>query len=138
MVPGIVGWKQTIRLAGVAHHCIEIDYGIEVSCSANPAIHLLEVRFVARGGVVIVGTGVGHNSVDPCSHCGLGCAKNLAYWDITANHFVVKPGTVKVLIGSSSADIRLQKDVVVTQNNQAETSTTQQSLPGGVFCEIDP
>lgn len=42
-------------------------------------------------------------------------AKSLAYWDETAGHFVVEPGTVKVLIGSSSADIHLQKQLSVAQ-----------------------
>ncbi|MGC1872961.1 MAG: glycoside hydrolase family 3 C-terminal domain-containing protein, partial [Acidobacteriaceae bacterium] len=42
-------------------------------------------------------------------------AKRLAYWDETAGHFVVEPGTVKILIGSSSADIDLQKSLVVAQ-----------------------
>ncbi|HET9099134.1 MAG TPA: fibronectin type III-like domain-contianing protein, partial [Acidobacteriaceae bacterium] len=41
-------------------------------------------------------------------------AKGLTYWNDAAGHFVVEPGTVKVLIGSSSADIRLQKSLVVT------------------------
>ena len=40
-------------------------------------------------------------------------AKGLAYWDEVAGHFAVEPGTVKVLIGSSSADIHLQKSLVV-------------------------
>ena len=42
-------------------------------------------------------------------------AKGMAYWDETAGHFVVEPGTVKVLIGSSSADIHLQKSLLVAQ-----------------------
>ncbi len=42
-------------------------------------------------------------------------AKDLAYWDEAAGHFVVEPGTIKVLIGSSSADIRLQKSLAVAQ-----------------------
>ena len=42
-------------------------------------------------------------------------AEQLAYWDEGAGHFVVEPGTVEVLIGSSSADIHLQKSVVVAQ-----------------------
>jgi beta-glucosidase len=42
-------------------------------------------------------------------------AKDLAYWDEAAGHFVVEPGTVKILIGSSSADIHLQKSLGVVQ-----------------------
>ncbi len=42
-------------------------------------------------------------------------AKALAYWDDAAGHFVVEPGTVKVLIGSSSADIHLQKQLFVAE-----------------------
>ncbi|MES2219671.1 MAG: glycoside hydrolase family 3 C-terminal domain-containing protein [Acidobacteriota bacterium] len=42
-------------------------------------------------------------------------AKSLTYWDETAGHFVVEPGTVKVLIGSSSADIHLEKSLLVAQ-----------------------
>jgi beta-glucosidase len=42
-------------------------------------------------------------------------AKSLAYWDESRGHFVVEPGTVRVLIGSSSADIRLQKSVSIAK-----------------------
>ena len=42
-------------------------------------------------------------------------AKGLAYWDQAAGHFVVEPGPVEVLIGSSSADIRLRKSVLVAK-----------------------
>jgi beta-glucosidase len=42
-------------------------------------------------------------------------ARDLAYWDEASGHFVVEPGTVKILIGSSSADIHLQKSVRVAQ-----------------------
>jgi beta-glucosidase len=42
-------------------------------------------------------------------------AKGLAYWDEAAGHFVVEAGTIKVLIGSSSADIHLEKSLLVAQ-----------------------
>jgi beta-glucosidase len=42
-------------------------------------------------------------------------AKDLAYWDEAAGHFVVEPGTVNVLIGSSSADIRLRGSILVAK-----------------------
>jgi beta-glucosidase len=39
--------------------------------------------------------------------------KALAYWDDTTHAWAVEPGAVSVEIGASSADIRLQKSVVV-------------------------
>lgn len=42
-------------------------------------------------------------------------AKELQYWDDASGRFVVEPGKVNILIGSSSADIHLQNSVVVTQ-----------------------
>jgi hypothetical protein len=42
-------------------------------------------------------------------------ARDLAYWDESAGHFVVEPGTLKVLIGSSSADIHLQKSLLAAK-----------------------
>ncbi len=42
-------------------------------------------------------------------------ASALAYWNEAAGHFVVEPGTVKVLIGSSSSNIHLQKSLLVAQ-----------------------
>ncbi|MGH9617018.1 MAG: glycoside hydrolase family 3 C-terminal domain-containing protein [Acidobacteriaceae bacterium] len=53
-------------------------------------------------------------------------AKDLAYWDqpsgsfwdMDAGHFVVEPGKINVLIGSSSADIRLRKSLLVTSETQ--------------------
>ncbi|HZC44401.1 MAG TPA: glycoside hydrolase family 3 C-terminal domain-containing protein [Acidobacteriaceae bacterium] len=42
-------------------------------------------------------------------------AKGLAYWDDAVGHFIVEPGTIKVLIGSSSADIRLQQSIQVAK-----------------------
>jgi beta-glucosidase len=44
-------------------------------------------------------------------------ARNLAYWDTAENHFVVEGGTIRVLLGSSSADLRLHKSVAVTETN---------------------
>lgn len=40
-------------------------------------------------------------------------AAQLAYWDTGRKAFVVEPGTVQLMIGSSSADITLRKDVPV-------------------------
>jgi beta-glucosidase len=41
-------------------------------------------------------------------------ARDLAYWDVTAHRFVVEAGTVGVLVGASSSDIRLRKTVQVS------------------------
>lgn len=46
-------------------------------------------------------------------------ASNLAYWDTKTNHFVVEPGTIRVLLGSSSADIRLHKSIPVAETTAA-------------------
>jgi len=40
-------------------------------------------------------------------------AKDLQYWDDTSSQFLVEPGKVNVLIGSSSADIHLQRSFLV-------------------------
>jgi len=44
-------------------------------------------------------------------------AKNLAYWDTAAGHFVVESGKINILMGSSSADIRLRKEISVGGKN---------------------
>jgi beta-glucosidase len=41
-------------------------------------------------------------------------ARDLAYWDVTAHRFVVEGGTVRLLVGASSSDIRLRKTVQVS------------------------
>ena len=38
-------------------------------------------------------------------------AEELAYWDNDKDSFVIEPGTVNLLIGSSSEDIRLTKEI---------------------------
>jgi beta-glucosidase len=40
-------------------------------------------------------------------------AKSLAYWDSTSHQWIVEPEPVRVMIGSSSANIRLQKTISV-------------------------
>jgi beta-glucosidase len=40
-------------------------------------------------------------------------AAELAYWNVTRHKFVVESGAVQLLIGSSSADIRLKKTIKV-------------------------
>lgn len=42
-------------------------------------------------------------------------APQLAYWDETVHHFVVPPGKYDVMIGASSADIRAQGRLEVTE-----------------------
>jgi beta-glucosidase len=42
-------------------------------------------------------------------------ARDLSYWDEASGDFVVEPGTVKVLVGSSSADIHLQTSLLVVK-----------------------
>ena len=37
----------------------------------------------------------------------------LAYWDVTGKAFKVQPGTVHIMVGSSSADVRAQADLTV-------------------------
>ncbi|MGC1782826.1 MAG: glycoside hydrolase family 3 C-terminal domain-containing protein [Acidobacteriaceae bacterium] len=46
-------------------------------------------------------------------------ASNLAYWNTKTNHFVVEPGPIRVLLGSSSTDIRLHKSISVAETNVA-------------------
>jgi beta-glucosidase len=38
-------------------------------------------------------------------------ARDLAYWDVAAHRFTVEAGKVRLLVGASSADIRLRKTV---------------------------
>jgi beta-glucosidase len=40
-------------------------------------------------------------------------AKSLAYWDSTSHQWIVEPEPVRVQIGSSSANIRLQKTILI-------------------------
>jgi beta-glucosidase len=40
-------------------------------------------------------------------------AAALAYWDVGKQSFVVEPGHVKIMVGSSSADVRLEKTIEV-------------------------
>jgi beta-glucosidase len=42
-------------------------------------------------------------------------AAKLAIWDETAHGFVVEPGVFDVMIGASSADIRLKNQIEVEQ-----------------------
>jgi beta-glucosidase len=39
--------------------------------------------------------------------------EQLAYWEVSRHEFVVEPGTVQIMIGSSSADIKLRKLIKV-------------------------
>ncbi len=39
--------------------------------------------------------------------------RDLGYWSDDADDFIVEPGTVKVMVGASSADIRLSRDVKI-------------------------
>lgn len=45
-------------------------------------------------------------------------AKTIAYWDTQENRFVIEPGTIKLLLGSSSANIRLTHSLTVTEEKQ--------------------
>jgi beta-glucosidase len=49
--------------------------------------------------------------------------EQLAYWDTGQRCFVVEPGTVRITVGSSSADIRLETTVAVTERLLAPTLT---------------
>jgi beta-glucosidase len=40
-------------------------------------------------------------------------AKSLAYWDVATHGWVVEPGTIRLRVGASSSDIRLEKTVNV-------------------------
>jgi beta-glucosidase len=40
-------------------------------------------------------------------------AEDLAYWDEAQHRFVVEPGSIRIQIGASSADIRLEKPLMV-------------------------
>jgi beta-glucosidase len=53
--------------------------------------------------------------------------KNLAYWDSTKTSFVVENNQVKLLIGASSADIRLNKTISVTGGIPSAISENSQS-----------
>jgi beta-glucosidase len=41
--------------------------------------------------------------------------EQLAYWDVSHHKFVVEPGKVEIMIGTSSADIKLRKVVGVSR-----------------------
>ena len=40
---------------------------------------------------------------------------DLTYWDAAKHSFVVEPGRIDVMLGASSADVRLEKTIEVTQ-----------------------
>jgi beta-glucosidase len=42
-------------------------------------------------------------------------AEALAYWDEGQNQFVVEEETVRILLGTSSADVRVEKTIDVTR-----------------------
>jgi beta-glucosidase len=42
-------------------------------------------------------------------------ANQLAYWNTDEHRFVVEPGKIEVMIGSSSADVRLSKTINVAR-----------------------
>jgi len=45
-------------------------------------------------------------------------ARDLAYWNEAAHRFVVESGQVRLLLGSSSSDIRLRKTLQITGGEQ--------------------
>jgi beta-glucosidase len=55
-------------------------------------------------------------------------ARDLAYWDESAQRFVLEAGRVRLLAGSSSADIRLRKTIRVS-GEFAWTPDLRQALP---------
>jgi beta-glucosidase len=44
-------------------------------------------------------------------------AQRLSYYDETVHKFVVKPGTVDVMVGAASDDIRAKAKLTVTSSN---------------------
>jgi beta-glucosidase len=40
---------------------------------------------------------------------------DLTYWDTGTQSFVVEPGNVSIMVGASSADVRLEKTIAVTR-----------------------
>lgn len=42
-------------------------------------------------------------------------ADQLAYWNVASHRFVVEPGKIQIMIGSSSADVKLTKTIAVTR-----------------------
>jgi beta-glucosidase len=40
---------------------------------------------------------------------------DLTYWDVGKHSFVVEPGSVRLMLGNSSADVRLEKTIVVRE-----------------------
>ena len=61
-------------------------------------------------------------------------AEAVAYWDESRNQFVVEEGAVEVLVGDSSADLRLKRTVTVepkhwTGEHLTLVKSVQHSLP---------
>ena len=40
---------------------------------------------------------------------------DLTYWDADKHSFVVEPGSVSIMLGASSADVRLEKTIEVKE-----------------------
>ena len=45
-------------------------------------------------------------------------ASQLAFWDVRSKSFIVEPGSFDVMVGSSSADIRLRDRLLVESNRK--------------------
>jgi beta-glucosidase len=39
--------------------------------------------------------------------------QDLTYWDVSAQRFVVEPGTLNIVLGGSSASVRVEKTIEV-------------------------
>ncbi|MEK8228918.1 fibronectin type III-like domain-contianing protein [Oerskovia sp. M15] len=59
--------------------------------------------------------------------------RSLQYWDVEANEWVTPTGTVPLLVGSSSADIRATGEIVVPSDTTAPTVeiTSDPAAPNG-------
>ncbi len=53
MIATVEARPQTVRARGIAHHCVEVDHGIEMPRLADPAIDRLAIGLADRLGPII-------------------------------------------------------------------------------------
>ena len=54
VIAAIEGGQQSIRMIGIANHCVEIDYAVEMAGGAYPLVHGLAIGFAQRARMIIV------------------------------------------------------------------------------------
>ncbi len=54
MIAAIEAGQELVGMSWIAHHSIEIDYGVKMAGCANPLIYCLAIGFALRIGMIII------------------------------------------------------------------------------------